>query len=57
MFGGDTRDGKIPAGVGGWQKWGVGVKIIDGVVKLGGDFETQRHRGTERGRRDIRIRD
>jgi hypothetical protein len=35
MFGGDTRDGKIPAGVGGWQKWGVGVKIIDGVVKLG----------------------
>jgi hypothetical protein len=101
MFGGDTRDGKIPAGVGGWQKWGVGVKIIDGVVKLGGIlkhrvteaqrggegtlglgirrklispcslclrvskdraccgffFETQRHRGTERGRRGIRIRD
>ena len=29
MFGGDTRDGKIPAGLGGWQKWGVGVKVIE----------------------------
>ena len=35
MFGGDIRDGKIPAGLGGWQKWGVGVKVIEvgGILK------------------------
>ena len=47
MFGGDIRNGKIPAGLGGWQKWGVGVKVIEvaGILK---------HRGTEAQRLGIR---
>ena len=49
MFGGDIRDGKIPAGLGGWQKWGVGVKVIEvwgGILK---------HRGTEAQRLGFRL--